>query len=186
MHCIHNFTDWITDNGNGRMGIRNEPKTGSTSLQNRLRVIYTLAKTLSALQAIESRRLRSIADSVTVAIPSYRLISLTLLRFMCCGMPIVCCRWNASGRCKHCSCKKAGKECSNCLPRRRENWKLIPIGKLSTCILPQQRTAAWMNMKGNIHTQHSSMDPRDTNMMNVQRPSLRLKKPECPPSLKYN
>lgn len=121
MHCIHNFTDWITDNGNGRMGIRNEPKTGSTSLQNRLRVLYTLAKTLSALRAIESRRLRSIADSVTVAIPSYRLISLTLLRFMCCGMPIVCCRWNTSGRCKHCSCKKAGKECSNCLPRRREN-----------------------------------------------------------------
>lgn len=60
------------------MGIRNEPKTGSTSLQNRLRVLYTLAKTLSALRAIESRRLRSIADSVTVAIPSYRLISLTL------------------------------------------------------------------------------------------------------------
>ena len=54
------------------MGIRNEPKTGSTSLQNRLRVLYTLAKTVSALRAIESRRLRSIADSVTVAIPSYR------------------------------------------------------------------------------------------------------------------
>ena len=99
----------------------NRKRAVPCSLQNRLRVLYTLAKTVSALRAIESRRLRSIADSVTVAIPSYRLISLTLLRFMCCGMPIVCCRWNASGRCKHCSCKKAGKECSNCLPRRREN-----------------------------------------------------------------
>ena len=34
-------------------------------------------------------------------------------------MPVVCCWCNASGRCKNCACKKAGRECLNCLPRRR-------------------------------------------------------------------
>ena len=42
-----------------------------------------------------------------------------LHHFVCCGMPVVCCRCNASGRCKNCACKKAGRECLNCLPRRR-------------------------------------------------------------------
>ena len=43
----------------------------------------------------------------------------SFLHFVCCGMPVVCCRCNASGRCKNCSCRKAGKECVNCLPSRR-------------------------------------------------------------------
>ena len=38
---------------------------------------------------------------------------------MCCGNPVLYCRCNASGQCKHCSCRKAGRECLNCLPRRR-------------------------------------------------------------------
>ena len=40
-------------------------------------------------------------------------------------MPVVCCLCNASGRCKNCSCKKSGRECSNCLPLVRcENYRL--------------------------------------------------------------
>ena len=35
-----------------------------------------------------------------------------------CRIPPVCCRCNASGRCKNCSCKKAYSECTNCLPSR--------------------------------------------------------------------
>ena len=34
-------------------------------------------------------------------------------------MPPVCCRCNASGSCKNCSCKKANRTCLNCLPHRR-------------------------------------------------------------------
>ena len=34
-------------------------------------------------------------------------------------MPVVCCWCNASGRCRNCACKKAGRECLNCLPCRR-------------------------------------------------------------------
>ena len=34
-------------------------------------------------------------------------------------MPPVCCRCNASGSCKNCSCKKANRSCSNCLPLRQ-------------------------------------------------------------------
>ena len=30
-----------------------------------------------------------------------------------------CCRCNASGQCRNCSCKKSKKECTNCLPSRR-------------------------------------------------------------------
>ena len=33
-------------------------------------------------------------------------------------MPNICCRCNASGRCKNCSCKKSGRDCSGCLPHR--------------------------------------------------------------------
>ena len=36
-----------------------------------------------------------------------------------CRMPPVCCRCNASGSCKNCSCKKANRTCLNCLPHRR-------------------------------------------------------------------
>ena len=31
-------------------------------------------------------------------------------------MPNICCRCNARGRCKNCSCKKSGRDCSGCLP----------------------------------------------------------------------
>ena len=31
----------------------------------------------------------------------------------------VCCRCNGSGRCRNCSCSKAGKPCVDCLPQRR-------------------------------------------------------------------
>ena len=34
-------------------------------------------------------------------------------------MPPVCCRCNASGSYKNCSCKKANRTCLNCLPHRR-------------------------------------------------------------------
>ena len=34
-------------------------------------------------------------------------------------MPPVCCRCNASGSCKNCSCSKANRTCLNCLPHRR-------------------------------------------------------------------
>ena len=43
----------------------------------------------------------------------------------------VCCRCNASGRCKNCSCKKSGKPCFDCLPfhqGRCENGHLLPDG----------------------------------------------------------
>ena len=36
-----------------------------------------------------------------------------------CRMPPVCCRCNASGSCKNCSCKKPNQKCSKCLPLRR-------------------------------------------------------------------
>ena len=35
--------------------------------------------------------------------------------FRTCNMP-VCCRCNASGRCRNCSCKKSAHNCVNCLP----------------------------------------------------------------------
>ena len=41
------------------------------------------------------------------------------LRELYCRMPPVCCRCNASGSCKNCSCKKANRTCLNCLPHRR-------------------------------------------------------------------
>ena len=44
------------------------------------------------------------------------------------SMPI-CCRCNASGRCKNCSCKKSGKPCEDCLPSRQgrcENGRSSP------------------------------------------------------------
>ena len=46
------------------------------------------------------------------------------IQYSCPGLedsmpPPVCCRCNASGRCKKCSCTKLNKECSNCLPLRR-------------------------------------------------------------------
>ena len=31
----------------------------------------------------------------------------------------VCCHCNGSGRCRNCSCSKAGKPCVNCLPQRK-------------------------------------------------------------------
>ena len=31
-----------------------------------------------------------------------------------------CCRCNGSGRCKNCSCVKAGKACTDCLPSKRQ------------------------------------------------------------------
>ena len=34
------------------------------------------------------------------------------------AMPM-CCRCNGSGRCRNCSCSKAGKPCVDCLPRRK-------------------------------------------------------------------
>ena len=41
-------------------------------------------------------------------------------------MPPVCCRCNASGSCKNCSCRKANRECSNCLPHRRGHCTNAP------------------------------------------------------------
>ena len=41
----------------------------------------------------------------------------------------VCCRCNASGRCKNCSCKKSSKPCEDCLPShqgRCENGRSLP------------------------------------------------------------
>ena len=34
-----------------------------------------------------------------------------------------CCRCNGSGRCKNCSCKKAGRVCTNCLPSKKNQCK---------------------------------------------------------------
>ena len=45
-------------------------------------------------------------------------------------MPPTCCRCNASGCCKNCSCKKSKKVCSNCQPSR--------LGK---CVNEQQPNA---------------------------------------------
>ena len=42
-------------------------------------------------------------------------------------MPPVCCRCNASGRCKNCSCRKANKLCSNCLPCRKGHCDNLPV-----------------------------------------------------------
>lgn len=34
-------------------------------------------------------------------------------------MPTTCCRCNGSGRCRNCSCVKAQRQCTNCLPKRK-------------------------------------------------------------------
>ncbi len=42
----------------------------------------------------------------------------------------VCCRCNGSGRCKGCSCSKAGQLCTNCLPLRKGrcgNHRDVPL-----------------------------------------------------------
>ena len=54
----------------------------------------------------------------------------------------VCCRCNASGSCKNCSCKKSNQECSNCLPLRRGHCTNThaPAIKDSTATLPHLDT----------------------------------------------
>ena len=63
--------------------------------------------------------------------------------FVCCSMSVVCCRCNASGRCKNCACKKAGRECLSCLPRRRgqceKSTPLAPTVSRTPMACAQQR-----------------------------------------------
>ena len=42
-----------------------------------------------------------------------------------CSMP-ACCRCNASGRCRGCSCRKSGKPCVDCLPSRLGRCENLP------------------------------------------------------------
>ena len=51
----------------------------------------------------------------------------------------VCCRCNASGQCKNCSCKKSKKRCLNCLPSRRGHCANAPS---DTSSLETQRPQA--------------------------------------------
>ena len=48
--------------------------------------------------------------------------TLVLLDFNCSSTGVVmpvCCRCNGSGRCRGCSCAKAGRQCTSCLPLRK-------------------------------------------------------------------
>ena len=40
----------------------------------------------------------------------------------------VCCRCNASRRCRNCSCKKSAQRCVNCLPYRHAHCENAPVG----------------------------------------------------------
>ena len=43
-----------------------------------------------------------------------------------------CCKCNGSGRCRSCSCVKAGKACVDCLPNKRQGCSNQPTQPLST------------------------------------------------------
>ena len=55
-----------------------------------------------------------------------------------CTMPPVCCRCNASGRCKNCSCRKVNKQCSNCLPCRLSHCENLPTTNPETQKTPKR------------------------------------------------
>ena len=79
-------------------------------------------------------------------------------------MPVVCCRCNASGRCKNCSCRKAGRECLNCLPRQRGHCE--NSSPLASCAHGPTTTDTSLNEPDYSNPQHSPMNPRgDMNMV---------------------
>ena len=80
-------------------------------------------------------------------------------------MPVICCRCNASGRCKNCSCKKAGKECSNCLPCRRGHCENLPPGERGAHGPTTMITSLNEQEGGDRDIQHSPIQPRNTNVV---------------------
>ena len=48
----------------------------------------------------------------------------------------VCCKCNSSGLCKKCSCTKAGRFCTDCLPSRTGRCQNSsgPVGDANTCV----------------------------------------------------
>ena len=81
-------------------------------------------------------------------------------------MPPTCCRCNASGRCKNCSCKKSKKVCSKCQPSR--------LGKCANVQQPKARTdgqATAMTLPTGNHTDRimpDAMPPVHGKHVNIQ------------------
>ena len=49
-----------------------------------------------------------------------------------CRSATVCCRCNASGRCRNCSCRKSGRSCVDCLPHRHSRCQIaLPLQQSS-------------------------------------------------------
>ena len=72
-----------------------------------------------------------------------------------------CCRCNRGGRCRNCSCRKNGSQCSSCLP-----------GRLGRCENQGVTVNIGMNIdppNGNDHTAHSldSVDDNSTGIVKV-------------------
>ena len=74
-------------------------------------------------------------------------------------MPPVCCRCNASGRCKNCSCKKANSECANCLPRRLGQCTNIgnglPVPNSTKILSPTEPTSHQGTESDSLPQEHS-------------------------------
>ena len=66
----------------------------------------------------------------------------------------VCCRCNASRRCRNCSCKKSAQRCVNCLPYRHVHCENAPVGHPedhsssdNSSFNPQPTEAEWISVQ---------------------------------------